>query len=97
MSKSLVQMVNELFARVAKLEQAERDRAVTNLVVQQVIDSHLLASKPLDREKVVENVAKIGRAMCPKCGVKPNYYLHVKHCLGQKDGDKATDQRRDQS
>jgi hypothetical protein len=22
--------------------------------------------------------------MCPKCGVKPAYFFHVKHCRGQK-------------
>ena len=22
------------------------------------------------------------RAMCPKCGKKPNYYFHVKNCQG---------------
>ena len=24
------------------------------------------------------------RQMCPKCGVKPNYFLHVKSCKGAK-------------
>lgn len=23
------------------------------------------------------------RQLCPKCGEKPNYYLHVKHCKGK--------------
>lgn len=22
------------------------------------------------------------RSMCPKCGLKPNYYLHTKNCKG---------------
>jgi hypothetical protein len=25
-----------------------------------------------------------GRAMCPKCGEKPNYHFHVKTCQGKK-------------
>jgi len=24
------------------------------------------------------------RQMCPKCGEKPNYHLHVLHCKGKK-------------
>lgn len=24
------------------------------------------------------------RTMCPKCGEKPAYYLHVKHCKGSQ-------------
>lgn len=24
------------------------------------------------------------RQMCPKCGVEPNYHLHVKNCKGKK-------------
>jgi len=23
------------------------------------------------------------RTLCPKCGLKPNYYLHTKQCRGQ--------------
>jgi hypothetical protein len=45
----------------------------------------------------LDALKKTERAMCPKCGVKPNYFFHVKTCTGQKDGDKATDRRRDQS
>ena len=29
------------------------------------------------------------RAMCPKCGVKPNYHLHVVHCKGPWQGNGA--------
>ena len=25
------------------------------------------------------------RGMCPKCGVKPNYYMHVKNCQGRAE------------
>jgi hypothetical protein len=28
---------------------------------------------------------KEGRSMCPKCGVKPNHYFHVKTCRGKKE------------
>lgn len=26
------------------------------------------------------------RSLCPKCGVKPAYFLHVKHCKGSQQG-----------
>jgi hypothetical protein len=26
-----------------------------------------------------------GRKMCPKCGVKPNHFFHVKTCNGKKE------------
>jgi hypothetical protein len=29
------------------------------------------------------------RRMCPKCGVKPNYHLHVINCRGPWQGDGA--------
>lgn len=32
--------------------------------------------------RLVESPIKEGRAMCPKCGKKPNHYFHVKHCPG---------------
>ena len=46
--------------------------------VRQMLDSAALASKPLEP----------ARKMCPKCGVKPAYYFHVKNCpqKEQKNG-----------
>ena len=31
-------------------------------------------------EEAVLKESKKGRGLCPKCGVKPNYYFHVLHC-----------------
>ena len=36
------------------------------------------------------------RQMCPKCGVKPNHFFHVKNCRGTQEEQKnADDKRRD--
>jgi hypothetical protein len=33
-------------------------------------------------EKISTEPKMKGRGMCPVCGVKPNYYMHVKNCRG---------------
>ena len=97
-------MLNELSARVDALEKRHPDmqqiQQTIQIVANQLIDNALLASKPLDRAKVeeVNKQIKAVRSMCPKCGVKPNYFFHVKTCNGQKEKQKDadTDRRRDQ-
>jgi hypothetical protein len=83
-------MMSELFTRVAALEQR-----------QTIVDSYLLASKPLDKAKVEGNVTQIQestRKMCPHCGVKPNHFFHVKNCQEKNKNNGANpDQRRDSS
>jgi hypothetical protein len=58
-----------------------------------------LEKKPAVEEPKQEAPAvkpESGRKMCPKCGVKPNHFFHVRTCDGQKqDGDKATIDGRD--
>lgn len=31
---------------------------------------------------------KPGRKMCPKCGVKPDHFFHVKNCTGKQEEQK---------
>lgn len=82
MGRSLLQIALDLQTRVEKLEKRVEELAQPQVVV---------TTEPKLEE------APSGRSMCPKCGVKPNYFFHVKTCTGQKDGDKATDRQRDQS
>ena len=104
-NKSLFTMIRELQARVAALEAAESKFGLPPdlmVAVEQMLDSRILASKPLDMAKVEENVQRIqaNRKMCPKCGVKPNYFFHVKTCSGSQKEQKnaeTTVQRRDSS
>lgn len=69
--------VSALRDRVGALE-AER------VVMRQMLDCASLASKPLDVSKVEANVEQIKKTqkMCPKCGVKPAYFFHVRSCNG---------------
>jgi hypothetical protein len=39
-------------------------------------------------------VATPSRALCPKCGVKPNHFFHVKNCAGQKEKQNDGDDKR---
>lgn len=84
MSKSLVQMVNELFARVAALEAKVKEQREPVVTITPV---------------GVEMLEKPSRQMCPKCGIKPNHFFHVKYCRGTQKEEKqdADDQRRDSS
>lgn len=83
MSKSVVQMLSELFTRVAALEAKAKESPVT-IITPVVLDT------PAEKKP----------KMCPKCGVKPAYFFHVKNCTGQKeeqkDADENTIRRRDQ-
>jgi hypothetical protein len=88
-NKSLEQRVRILENRLAELE---RQATIRHEPVVTITPVGLEAL-----HKMEEKIEKPTRAMCPKCGVKPNYFFHVKTCTGQKDGDKATDRRRDQS
>jgi hypothetical protein len=71
--------LRELEARIKALEDILRPEPF-----RQLVDSYLLASKPLDAEKLQVNIAAISKAknMCPKCGVKPAYFFHVRACKG---------------
>jgi hypothetical protein len=89
-------MVQELYRRVSVLEAKSTEMEKMPEVVRQLMDSYLLASKPMDQEKVAANVAAItGRSMCPHCGVKPNHFFHVRTCEKKKNNGANPDQRRD--
>ena len=75
MSKSIIQLVNELAVRVSALEAKAKEPAVT-IVTPVVLDA--VEKKP-------------ERKMCPKCGVKPGYFFHVRTCTGQKEEQKDAD------
>ena len=92
MNKSLEQRVRNLEAAVHRLEQQPKTVVLPPPAQIEVTLPVVEASNAEAKETVA------GRAMCPKCGVKPNHYFHVKWCGGEKqDGDKATDRQRDQS
>jgi hypothetical protein len=46
------------------------------------------AYTPVISKEILDELAKLEekpkKNMCPKCGVKPAYFFHVKHCRGQK-------------
>ena len=83
-NKSLFTLIKELQARVDALE---KQVAVLPEAYKQLLDSYLLASKPLDNIKVAETAERINaapsRKMCPKCNAAPGYFFHVKHCRGK--------------
>jgi hypothetical protein len=89
-SKSLVQMVNELFTRVAALEAKAKEAPKVEQAVTIITPVVLDAVKPAEKKP----------KMCPKCGVKPGYFFHVRTCTGQKeeeqDAEQNTVRRRDQ-
>ena len=74
----LTVVMKELRSRVETLEAKVAEQEQAKEVVRQMLDSAALASKPLEP----------ARKMCPKCGVKPAYYFHVKNCpqKEQKNG-----------
>jgi hypothetical protein len=76
--------ITALRDRVGQLE-AENAKLVSAVpeIVQMLIDSRFLASKPIDPVKVAENVKKIGK-LCPHCGEKPARFFHVKNCPANK-------------
>jgi rRNA-processing protein FCF1 len=43
---------------------------------------------PVISKEILDELAKLEekpkKNMCHKCGVKPAYFFHVKHCRGQK-------------
>jgi hypothetical protein len=82
-------MMNELFARVDALE---KKLAAPVVRIEHVIQPEAAFTAPA--------VAAPSRKMCPKCGVKPAYFFHVRTCPGQKeeqnDADQNTVRRRDQ-
>jgi len=88
MSLEIARRVKALEARVAELETLVS-------ALRMLAESNAIASKPLDVQKVQENVRAIqaGRSMCPKCGVAPNHFFHVKNCRGQQQ--KNDDRNRD--
>ena len=49
-----------------------------------------LAAPPL---ATAVEIALPARSLCPKCGVKPNHFFHVKNCRGQQQ--KNDDRNRD--
>lgn len=94
MSKSVVQMLSEAFTRIAALESE-----VTALKRRPEQTVKVLIDNPLAKLKeLAEKQSKPDRKMCPKCGVKPGYFFHVKSCRGQKEkeNDADTIRRRDQ-
>jgi hypothetical protein len=81
MSIELARRIKALEARVAALESRPKDAV-------------MFTEKLLRMEK--DFAEATGRAMCPKCGVKPNHFFHVKNCRGTQEEQKnADDKRRD--
>jgi hypothetical protein len=83
-------MLKALEARVSELEKRPTaEQMAAN--VQQLLDSHFLASKPLNTEVVRRLEEDINRQaqgpvkqkkLCPKCNVVPAYFFHVRNCRG---------------
>lgn len=67
MSKSLVQLIQDLHGRVSALEAKAKAAPITQVI---------------QAEYIVPEQPKSERKMCPKCGVKPNHFFHVKTCSG---------------
>jgi hypothetical protein len=72
MSLAMLNRIKALEVKVTALEGKISEQAKYAEVVRQIIDSQTLASKPL-------------RKMCPKCGVMPAYFFHVKNCNADKN------------
>ena len=83
MSISLLQWVQQLEARTKVLEAKVAEFEKKPVLLPSVHQPQL--------PQVAPTTEKPSRAMCPKCGVKPNHYFHVKWCGEKQDGDKATD------
>lgn len=76
MSKSVVQMLNELFLRVDALEKNALEKKLAEPKPDPVIPVVIEVPVQLD---------KPARPMCPHCGVKPNYFFHVQNCEKNKN------------
>lgn len=66
-----------LQGRVTSLEEkvAEQEKVIAGLIE---VMTDMATPKPVNTNGP--------RQMCPKCGVKPNYFLHVRSCKGKADG-----------
>jgi DNA-directed RNA polymerase subunit M/transcription elongation factor TFIIS len=84
-------MVRELQSRVSALEAKEKSAVVTT--IEAPAPDYLAWF-----QKVADEQKKPERKMCPKCGVKPAYFFHVRTCTGQKEEQKDAEpiRRRDQ-
>jgi hypothetical protein len=73
--------LRELEARIQALEDRvpSADPVVSHEVVRQMVDSMLLASSP---SMTLASKPAETKKMCPKCGVKPAYFFHVRACKG---------------
>jgi uncharacterized metal-binding protein YceD (DUF177 family) len=69
----------ELKVALRTLEARVNEQALTISALRQVVDS-LTLPKP-----VAVEAKESGRKMCPKCGVKPNHFFHVKTCNGKQE------------
>jgi hypothetical protein len=74
MSMQLTQRVSTLEAEVKALRE--------------MVESLAAAPAESPEQKQITN-PNGPRRMCPKCGVKPNYHLHVLHCRGPWQGEGA--------
>ena len=76
----------EIARKVKTLEAKVAEQGKLLEALRQLIDNATLTQSP----------ASPIRAMCPKCGVKPNHFFHVKNCRGTQEEQKnADDKRRD--
>ena len=92
--KSLLQMVHELQRRVDALEKRPAENAETTFYRERVLtlEAELRNAAPQadtsagsGASSAQPAVAAPNRKMCPKCGVKPNHFFHVKWCGKQKE------------
>jgi hypothetical protein len=72
-----------LEAKSAALETAYLAPVATKDDLQQAIVQKVMAMEA-DLAALTAGKAPSKRPMCPKCGVKPNYYMHVRWCQGVK-------------
>ena len=78
MSVQLQERVKTLEARVAALE-AKLAEAITI-----GLDYGNTPAVTVAYVEPTQVASASKRGLCPKCGVKPNYYMHTKWCKGQQ-------------
>ena len=82
----------ELEARIKALE--DKLNAAPQVSSTEMVQKTV--SEPVDLHSSVPAAAAPTRKMCPKCGVKPNHFFHVRKCGQQekeKNGEDANSQR----
>lgn len=74
-------------ARLSALEADTKTLRAEVAKLRQIIDALLSTNEPEVRPAPPNHTSP--RQMCPKCGIKPNYHLHVINCRGPWQGEGA--------